>query len=344
MVSIARGAVEAVMKRGGGGQAFSRRSAPPGIPFADRKRVSMIGSFDIGGSKIAAARVSARLEIEALPTVPTPRDDYAAFCRQVVALVPPQADAVSLSIAGVIDPGAGKVVTANIPCLAGRPLADDLANAVGRPVFLVNDANAFALGEATLGTGEGHDLVFAVILGTGVGGAIVIDGRILLGAGGTAGEWGHGPASAARTGRPLPAWRCGCGQTACVDVFGGARGLERLYREEGGGSATSREILAAWAAGRREAAETVDLYLDIVGGALANVVNLLGPSIVPMGGGLSRDGRLVEALEREVRARVLSPEKAPRLKAAASMSESALIGAAVHARDARGASTGRREA
>ena len=284
----------------------------------------MISAFDIGGSKIAAARVSAALGVDALAISPTPAADYAAFCRQVAALVPADTDAVSLSIAGVIDPDAGRI-------LAGQPLADDLEGALGRPVFLVNDANAFALGEATLGTGEGHDPVFAVILGTGVGGAIVIGGRILQGIGGTAGEWGHGPAAAVRTGRRLPAWRCGCGQTGCVDVFGGGPGLERLHQDLCGRTATSREILAAWVAGNADAADTVDLYLDIVGGALANAVNLVGPSIVPMGGGLSRNERLVGALEREVRSRVLTPGKAPPLKPAVSMSESALIGAAVHA-------------
>ena len=270
----------------------------------------MIGAFDIGGSKIAAARVSSALQVDSPATTPTPANDYAAFCRQVVA---------------------GSIVTANIPCLAGRSLAHDLSKAIGKPVFLVNDANAFALGEAALGIGEGHDPVFAVILGTGVGGAIVIGGRILEGTGGLAGEWGHGPAAAVRTGRRLPAWRCGCGQIGCVDVFGGGPGLQRLHQDLCGQSATSREILAAWVAGNPDAMGTLDLYLDIVGGALAHVVNILGPSIVPMGGGLSRNQPLVEALEREVRGRVLNPENAPRLQAASSMSESALIGAAVQA-------------
>ena len=304
----------------------------------------MITAFDIGGSKIAAARISPNLDVDPLATVPTPAHDYAAFCRQVAGLVPADTAAVSLSIAGVVDRDTGKVVTANIPCLAGRSLADDLAGALGRPVFLVNDANAFALGEATLGTGEGHDPIFAVILGTGVGGAIVIGGKVLEGTGGLAGEWGHGPAAAVRTGRRLPAWRCGCGQIGCVDVFGGGPGLQRLHQDLCGRTATSREILAAWKAGNPDAMGTVDLYLDILGGALANVVNILGPSIVPMGGGLSRNRHLVEALEREVASRVLNPEKAPRLKATTSMSESALIGAAVQALGLLGSSAVREDA
>ena len=304
----------------------------------------MIGAFDIGGSKIAASRVSSGLGVGSPATVPTPADDYAAFCRRVAALVPMGADAVSLSIAGVVDRDSGTVVTANIPCLAGRPLAHDLAGAVGKPVFLVNDANAFALGEAALGTGVGHDPVFAVILGTGVGGAIVIGGRILEGTGGLAGEWGHGPAAAVRTGYRLPAWRCGCGQMGCVDVFGGGPGLQRLHQHLCGRSATSREILAAWQDGDRDAEDTLDLYLDIVGGALANVVNILGPSIVPMGGGLSRNQRLVDALEREVRGRVLNPEKAPPLRAAASVSESALVGAATYALGLLGSPIARQDA
>lgn len=293
----------------------------------------VISVFDIGGSKIAFADIANGLAPERPANVPTPASDYPALVEAISGRVAPSAEAVGISIAGLVDPRRGKVSAANIPCLAGNPFRADLEQATGKPVFLINDANAFGLAEARCGAGDGHASVFAVILGTGVGGAIVHDGRLFHGAGMRAGEWGHGPASATRTGRPLPRWSCGCGQTGCLDIYGGARGLERLHLELTGETGTSFQILAAWEGGEKAAAETVDLYLDSVGGALAAVVNLIDPAIIVVGGGLSGNAKLLKALEGEMQARILTSDTAPSVVPARIAGNSALIGAALYAAD-----------
>ncbi len=291
----------------------------------------MITAFDIGGSYIDYAWISCDFSVSAISTSPTPVEDYAEFLIAISARVSPDATAVAVSSAGLVDPDSGMVKAANLPCLKGQLLRSDLEKLTGRPVFLLNDAKAFALAEAHRGAGAGYESVLAIILGTGVGGAIVLGGRLLTGAAMVAGEWGHGPASAMRSGRDLPRWTCGCGQKGCVDLYGGARGLERLHDHLTGKSLTSVDILDAWQAGDAAALETLDLYLDVVGGALANVVNVIDPAVIVAGGGLSRRGALLTALQEEVHARVLAPETAPRIVSAAVPGNSALIGAAVFA-------------
>ncbi len=292
----------------------------------------MISAFDIGGSKIAAAGVSDSLELTGISTVPTPTENYPALLETMEGAVSPDAAVVGVSIAGLVNETRGTVRAANIPCLAGRSLATDLNRRTGRPVHLINDAKAFALAEAHCGAAAGRSSVFAVILGTGFGGAIVLDGKILPGASGIAGEWAHSPASAMRTGTVLPRWRCGCGQMGCTDVYGGARGLERLFGHLTGRTASSFDILGAWQRGEPEALETIDLYLDVLGGALAGTINLLDPDIVVLGGGLSGDLALVTAIGQEVRARILGADSPPEFAVAQAGQYGALLGAAVYVR------------
>lgn len=293
----------------------------------------VISSFDIGGSKIAFSEIQDGFVPGRPSSVPTPADDYPALIAAIGAAVASSGKAVGISIAGLVDPRQGRVSAANIPCLAGKPFKADLERATGKPVFLINDANAFGLAEARQGAGAGQASVFAVILGTGVGGAIIHEGRLFQGAGMRAGEWGHGPASAMRTGRPLPRRTCGCGQIGCLDIYGGARGLERLHLEFAGETGTSYEILAAWQAGEAAAAETLDLYLDSIGGALAAVVNLVDPAIIVVGGGLSGNAHLLKALEGEMQSRILTSDTVPAVVPALIEGNSALIGAALYAAD-----------
>jgi N-acetylglucosamine kinase len=219
-------------------------------------------------------------------------------------------------------------------------LSFELSAYLERPVYVINDANAFALAEARLGQAKGHDVVLAVILGTGIGGGIVVNGHILCGADGTAGEWGHSAASAIRTGVELPKFACNCGQLACLDTFGGARGLERLYSYFGSSSldtieasvsADSHSIIKAWLNKEPLAVQVIDVWLDVVGSALAAAVNLLGTSVVPVGGGLANSKPLIEALDKEVRNRCLASFPLPLLYSAVSGPEQGLVGAAIHA-------------
>ena len=296
--------------------------------------------FDIGGSKIVAADVLASGEVDELGRVDTPVNDFGDFCQSVALLCAADSSPISISIAGVIHPLTAKVKSANIPCITGRALASELGAHLKRPVYVINDANAFALAEARLGQAKAHDVVMAVILGTGIGGGIVVNGHILNGADGTAGEWGHSAASAVRTGVELPRFSCNCGQLACVDTLGGARGLERLYRFfnshspdalDSSDKADSHTIVKAWLNEEALAMHVVDIWLDVVGSALAAAVNVLGASIVAVGGGLANSKPLIDALDIEVRNRCLASFPVPLLYGAVSGLEQGLVGAAIHA-------------
>ncbi|HEX9858987.1 MAG TPA: ROK family protein, partial [Paracoccaceae bacterium] len=237
----------------------------------------MLAAFDIGGSRIrAGASASPALEqVTVLGDASTPGADFAAFVAVLAGFVEGRgARGVAISIAGCVDPETGLLKCANIPCVDGREIAAELARALGVPVWVFNDADCFALAEAGSGAAVGHRTVFGIILGTGVGGGLVIDGRIVTGAGGFAGEWGHGPVlNRLPLGRDVPHFACGCGQMGCVDTIGGARGLERLHRHLSGQDLDSIALLQAWQAGDAMAAETLEVWLELVSGPLAMVLN-----------------------------------------------------------------------
>lgn len=295
----------------------------------------MITCFDIGGSAIKSAHAGADGRIGDPRRIPTPTHDFAAFAAALKDLVAAGGPSrgVAISIAGVIDPADGRIKCANIPCIDGRALAADLAAELGLPVWIANDADCFALAEAHAGAGRGHANVFGLILGTGVGGGLVIDGRLIGGPGGFAGEWGHGPVAAHFAGTPpqaIPRLACGCGQTGCLDAVGGARGLERLHAalHPGAASPDSRHIIDAWQDGDIDAARTIDCYIDILAGPLAMLVNTIGASVLPVGGGLSNSAPLIAMLDDAVRARILRKTTAAIIVPGQSGAEAGLIGAA----------------
>lgn len=283
----------------------------------------MILCFDIGGSRIKAA-VATRDRLTVLGDCPTPTADFEAFLAALSGFATGyDLRGVAISIAGVVAPETGRIRVANIPCADGRVLSDEVSAALGLPVLVRNDADCFALAEARQGAGRGHRTVFGVILGTGVGGGLVLDGRLVQGAGGYAGEWGHGPVIAAPWDLP-----CGCGLRGCVDAVGGARGLEKLHAGLHGAAEPSTKILSDWEAGSPTAAQTVALWLDLIAPPLALVVNVLGASVVPVGGGLSTVPALLTALDRRVRAAILRPTDVALIVPALCRPEPGLIGAA----------------
>lgn len=283
----------------------------------------MFVAFDIGGSRIKAARVRSGV-ITSLGEVATPAANFDAFVAALQGFLP-DARAVAISIAGVVAPETGRSNVANIPCLNGRQIATELSASLGLPVKVLNDADCFTLAEARRGAGRGYSSVFGIILGTGVGGGLVIGGKLVEGAGGFAGEWGHGPVVA------HPALQCGCGQVGCLDTVGGARGLERLHLALTGEALTSHEIVS----GRPE---TIARWLEIVSGPLAMVLNVVGASVVPVGGGLGNDHGLVAMLDQAVRARVLRQTDAPIVVPAECGADAGLIGAAEAGMESRDAS------
>ena len=293
----------------------------------------MLTCFDIGGSAIKCASADATGRIGALCRVPTPGNDFAAFTGAMKTLISASGPSrgVAISIAGVIDRDDGRIKCANIPCIDGRELASELAAEFGLPVWIANDADCFALAETHAGAGRGHAHVFGLILGTGVGGGLVIDGRLLEGPGGFAGEWGHGPAAAHFAGTPpqaIPRFACGCGQTGCLDTVGGARGMERLHLALHQTQLDSRQIVAAWQAGQADATRTIDCFIDLLSGPLAMLVNTIGASVLPVGGGLSNSAPLIARLDATVRGAILRKTSAPIILPGTAGAEPGLIGAA----------------
>lgn len=296
----------------------------------------MILCFDIGGTTIKLAEAFSPDDIRPKGRMPTPAHDFARFIAALQAAVagasaPPRG--LAISIAGVIEPETGLATVANIPCLTGRTLRADIEQALGLPVEIANDADCFALAEATVGAGRGHDVVFGIILGTGVGGGIVVRGTLINAGGGFAGEWGHGPVAQRILDQPevvLPAFRCGCGLDGCLDAVCSARGMERLHAHlTGGVEQASTEIVAGWEAGLPEASRTIEVWLALLAGPLAMVENMLGAGIMAVGGGLSNSSRLIAALDLAVRARILRRFDRPLIVRAECAIEPGLVGAAI---------------
>lgn len=284
----------------------------------------MILAFDIGGSRIRAALWDGT-ELRPLGEAPTPAHDIGAFTSTIAGFANGTgARGLAISIAGVVDPETDIGIVANIAAIDGLALGPALRQATGLPVLVLNDADCFTLAEAWQGAGRGHDNVFGVILGTGVGGGLVIGGRLVTGAGGYAGEWGHGPVL-----RGDYALRCGCGQVGCIDMIGGARGLERLHQLRAGAEVPSEEIAARWQAGDAAATETMELWRELVAGPLAMVLNVVGASIVPVGGGLSRAPGLAAFLDEGLRTRILRRSPGPLAVPAQCGADAGLLGAAM---------------
>ncbi|MGA0540420.1 ROK family protein [Neotabrizicola sp. VNH66] len=293
----------------------------------------MILCFDIGGTAIKTAEAFAPDDIRPKGRVPTPTDDYPAFAATLRAAIRDASqhpERVAISIAGVIDPDTGRATVANIPCLTGRPLVADLTADLGLPVDLANDADCFALAEAAVGAGRGHEVVFGIILGTGVGGGVVVRGQLINQSGGFAGEWGHGPVAQRIIGETvLPAFPCGCGQVGCLDAVCSARGMERLHAHLHGAEMDSLTIVSGWEEGEPQAARTIALWVELLAGPLAVVENMLGAGIMAVGGGLSNSRALVAALDGAVRARILRRFDRPLIVPAECGIEPGLIGAAI---------------
>jgi N-acetylglucosamine kinase len=296
---------------------------------------------DIGGSFIKFGISREAGQVEELERVPVPKTDWRQLADALQRLAdqadPSRTLPLGLSTAGLVDPVTGQGLSANIPCLTGLPITEAVSGVTGRSVFAANDADCLTLAEANDGVGRGHSVVFCIIIGTGIGGGIAVDGRILRGAGGVTGEWGHGPAlntSVELSGRlvPVPRFACGCGQSGCVDTIGGARGIEKLHRLFHGEERSSHRIIEDWQSQEAKAGETIEAYLQLVADPLAVAINTVGPSIVPVGGGLASAEALIAALDEAVRARILNRLDRPLLVPAVRREDGGLSGAAVLAR------------
>lgn len=292
----------------------------------------MIICFDIGGSAIKGALATSPSALTPLDRRPTPPEDFDAFVSVIAAMAGDGHTPIAIAITGVIDPVTGIIKCANIPCVDGTPLAAELTQRLNRPVLVANDADCFALAEALEGAGRGHTIVFGTILGSGVGGGLVIDGRIITGPGGFAGEWGHGPVAATMAGTPpiaIPRFTCGCGLKGCVNTIGGARGMEVLHRHIHGIDLPSTAIMSAWIAGDKTAERTIECQIDLLASPLAVAINIVGAGKVPVGGGLAREPRFIARLDEAVRARILRRLDTPLVVPGELALDPGLIGAAL---------------
>ncbi|GLC24220.1 ROK family protein [Roseisolibacter agri] len=256
--------------------------------------------IDLGGTKIEAIALSDAGAITVRRRVPTPRD-YAATLDAlagIVADVEREAGArgrVGIGIPGTVVPATGRVKNANSVCLNGQPFRSDLEARLGREVRLMNDANCFAISEAADGAAAGADVVFGVILGTGVGGGIVVHGRCLVGPNLIAGEWGHNPLPwPAPDETPGPP--CYCGKHGCIEAFLSGPAFMKDHERHTGQALTSREIERAAADGEPAAVATLARYHDRLARSLATVIDVVDPDVVVLGGGMSNLAGLADAV------------------------------------------------
>ncbi len=301
----------------------------------------MISCYDIGGSFIRSGALLDAGTVAECERVKTPGGDWDAFVLAVRNAAAPATSRIAISLAGAYDERTGIADVANIPCLHGRKVQTELSAALNLPVAIINDANAFALAEAVDGTGRGKPVVFGIILGSGVGGGLVINGELVTGFGGIAGEWGHGPIIDPTAGGSLSGidrYTCGCGLVGCVDAVGSARGLERIHASLHGSTSTSREITRAWHMGAEDANRTVDAFTTLLARALSVLVNTLGPDVIPVSGGLSNDETLLDVIDRKTRDLVLARYTEPLIVRGTYAANGGLHGAGIFARKAFGSS------
>jgi fructokinase len=289
--------------------------------------------IDLGGTKIEALALAEDGREQARRRIATPRGDYQRTLQAIVDLVRTleaelgESGTVGVGIPGTISQTTGLVKNANSTWLIGRPLGEDLPSLLGRPVRFGNDANCFALSEATDGAASGVHVVFGVIVGTGTGGGVVVNGRVVVGANAIAGEWGHNPLPAPRDDeRPGP--RCYCGRYGCVETFLSGPGLALDYAASGGREGTAAEIAERAAAGEAFAEAALVRYEDRMARALAAIVNVLDPDVIVLGGGLSKIVRLYESVPRLWRPHIFSDAVHTRLVPAKHGDSSGVRGAA----------------
>ena len=276
---------------------------------------------DLGGTKIEAAALDARGAVVARRREPTPTGDYEATVEKVGELVEAiERELGARASVGVATPGArslvdGRMKNANSTCLNGRALQEDLERRLAREIRMANDANCFALSEAVDGAGRDASVVFGVILGTGVGGGIVVRRRVLTGANAIAGEWGHNPLPLPRGGdEPLP--QCYCGRRGCIETYLSGPGLAADFARASGRALGAMEIARRAQDGDGECAAALGRYEERLARSLAGVINIVDPDVVVLGGGLSNIARLyarVPALCKEsvfsddLRTRIVPP-------------------------------------
>ena len=247
---------------------------------------------DLGGTKIEIVALDEQGAERHRQRIATPNDDYSATLTAIVKLVHDAErelglpGSVGIATPGTISTTTGLIKNSNSTCLNGQPLQDDLEEALQRDIRIENDANCFALSEARDGAAAGAEIVFGVILGTGVGGGIVVNGKTIVGVNAIAGEWGHNPLPWPRADE-LPGVACYCGRAGCIETWLSGPNIARRFLETDGRALDATMIARAAGEGDANAIKALDDYCDLLARGLASVINVLDPDAIVLGGGLS---------------------------------------------------------
>ena len=257
--------------------------------------------IDLGGTKIEGIALEDNGKIVYRERIDTPRDDYAATVNALCQLVQTieqrtgEQGSIGIGIPGTISPATGLVKNANSTWLIGQPLNKDLEQQLQRPVRIANDANCFAVSEASDGAATGAAIVFGVIIGTGTGGGICVNGRPLVGANAIGGEWGHNPLPWP-TPEESPGPECYCGLHGCIETWLSGTGFANRFREQTGQSLSAPEIIALVEQGDEQAELALQQYEQRMARGLASIINVVDPDVIVLGGGMSNVERLYDTV------------------------------------------------
>lgn len=288
--------------------------------------------IDLGGTKIEGIALLEGREL-ARHRVTTPQSGYEETVRAIVDMVrwlereTGRKGSIGIGTPGAISPATGLIKNANSTRLIGHPLDRDLQQALKRPVRIANDANCFAVSEATDGSGAGASVVFGVILGTGCGGGVVVNGHVLTGVNAIAGEWGHNPLPAPHDDE-RPGHRCYCGRFGCIETFISGTGLSWDYERVAGQHLAAEQIVARAGQGDPPCRASLDRYIDRLARSLGSIINVLDPDVIVLGGGMSNCRELYEKVPAVWTPYIFSDYVATRLLPPAHGDSSGVRGAA----------------
>ena len=289
--------------------------------------------IDLGGTKIEGIAIADDGSERVRRRIAAPRGDYDATLGAIVDLVHDiehesgRRGSVGVGIPGTLSPATSLVKNANSTWLIGRALGADLPQRLGRPVRFANDANCFALSEATDGAAAGAAVVFGVIIGTGTGGGVVVNGHVVTGANAIAGEWGHNPLPAPHDDE-RPGQVCYCGRSGCIETFLSGPGLSRDFASHAGETITAEEIARRAQNGGPDATAALARYADRMARALGSIINVIDPDVIVLGGGLSNIEMLYHTVPKRWAPFVFSDRVSTRLVRAQHGDSSGVRGAA----------------
>ena len=259
--------------------------------------------LDLGGTKIEVIALDRDRKELFRHRIPTPQGDYEKTIQAMAELVLMaekelgEIGTVGVGTPGAISKGTGFLKNSNSTCLIGKPIQNDLEELLARPVRLSNDANCFALSEAIDGAATGAEVVFGVIIGTGTGGGIVVNGRVVTGANAIAGEWGHNPLPWPRADE-LPGLDCYCGKKGCIETFLSGPGMSKNHQRITGELLNPETLVSRSQNGCVACEDTIRQYEDRMARSLAHVINVLDPDVIVLGGGMSNIQRLYQNVPR----------------------------------------------